>query len=51
MKTTLLAILLAAAAGSSNAVYLSMPGSLGLYSAGASSDPIFKAANSRAAGA
>ncbi|QNK71828.1 hypothetical protein [Variovorax sp. PAMC26660] len=45
MKTTLLAILLAAAAGSSNAGSLAMPGSLGFSPTGASSAPIFEAAN------
>lgn len=45
MKTTLLAILLAATAGSSNASSLSMPDSLGFNPAGASSAPIFEAAN------
>lgn len=45
MKTTLLAILLAAAAGSSNAGSLATPGSLGFNPTGASSAPIFEAAN------
>ncbi|MDP9893235.1 hypothetical protein J2W32_001463 [Variovorax boronicumulans] len=45
MKTTLLAILLVAAAGGSNAGSLAMPGSLGFNPAGASSAPIFEAAN------
>ena len=45
MKTTLLAILLAAAAGSSNAGSLVMPGSLGFSLAGASSALVFEAAN------
>jgi hypothetical protein len=44
MKTLLFAILLAAA-GSSNAGSLAMPGSLGLNPAGASFEPIFEAAN------
>jgi hypothetical protein len=45
MKTTLLAILLAAAAGSSNAGSPAMPVGLGFNPAGASSAPIFEAAN------
>lgn len=45
MKTTLLAILLAAAAGGSNAGSLATPGRLGFNPAGASSAPIFEAAN------
>lgn len=46
MKTTLLAILLAAAAGNSNAGSLAMPGSLSASPAGAaSSAPIFEAAS------
>lgn len=45
MKTTVLAILFAAAAGSSTAGSLSIPGSLGFNPAGALSAPIFEAAN------
>lgn len=45
MKTTLLAILIAAAASSSNAGSLATPGSLGFSPADASSAPIFEAAN------
>ena len=45
MKTMLFAILLEAAACSSNAGSLSMPGSLGFNPAGASSAPIFETAN------
>jgi hypothetical protein len=44
MKTMLFAILLAAA-GSSNAGSLAMPGSLGFSPTGVSSAPIFEAAN------
>jgi len=46
MKTTLLA----AAAGSSNAGSLATPGSLGFHPAGASSAPIFEAANRSGSG-
>lgn len=45
MKTMLFAILLAAAAGSSNAGSPSTPDSLGFSPTGASSTPIFEAAN------
>jgi hypothetical protein len=45
MKTALFAILLAAAAGSSNAGSLAMPGGLVFNVAGASSAPILEAAN------
>lgn len=45
MKTTFLAILLAAAAGSSNAGSLATPSLLGFNPSGASSAPIFEAAN------
>jgi len=45
MKTALFAILLAAAAGCSNASSLAMPGGLVFNIAGASSAPILEAAN------
>ncbi|MDM0007911.1 hypothetical protein QTI19_24255 [Variovorax sp. J22R203] len=45
MKTTLLAILIASAAGSSNAGFLATPGSRGFDPAGAASAPTFAAAN------
>lgn len=45
MKTAVLSILLAAAAGSSNAVSLALPGGLAFCVVGASSAPILEAAN------